>query len=510
MNLAKIFSTQFDYLKSFVVEIEVDLTKSGFTPSFKIVGLPDKAVEESKERVLTALKNTNLINAENSKVIVSLSPAEKRKTGPIFDLGIAMAYLLADGRLDFNFENKIFIGELALDGSLRAVQGILPMVKLAKEKGFTSVYLPDKNFKEASLIQGINIFPVKNLNQLVEHLEQEKAEKKNLDKIIKPLSRKISFDENKAFQIDFSDIRGQESAKRALEIAAAGGHNIMLYGPPGTGKTMLAKAFSEILPDLNYNEIVEVSSIHSISGELDGKSYISKPPFRAPHHTSSYVSIIGGGSTPKAGEITLAHKGVLFMDEFVEFDKRVLESLREPLEEQKINISRSKGSYTFPADFILIGALNPPSTVLMTSRVSYAEEQKFKKKLSGPIMDRIDIWVEVDKISHQELLEKRKKTESQSEKIKKNILEAREIQEKRFGQKKVNARMSARDIEKKIKLSKDVGKILVEASEKLDLSPRVFHKMIKLARTIADLEKKEEISEEHILEALQYRPQDII
>ena len=420
-----------------------------------------------------------------------------------------MGYILADGQIDFNPEKKIFLGELALDGTLRKVSGVLPMVKLAKEKGFQSVYLPEENKEEASLISGINIFPVSSLKEIVEHLSQENEKEKNLEKIIKPYKNKNDFRKEVKNEIDFSDVKGQEVTKRALEIAAAGGHNIMMYGPAGTGKTMMARAFTGILPELSEEQALEITSIHSAAGALKDKIYISKPPFRSPHHTSSYVSIIGGGTYPKPGEVTLAHNGVLFMDEFPEFDKRVLESLREPLEDGFVNISRSKGSVKFPASFILVAAMNPPSEVFTNSSVSWAEEQKFRKKLSGPIMDRIDLWTEVSKIEHSELTDKSKKGEF-SEEIRKRVLEARKKQKERFGSDKLNAQMSARDIENLIELKDGVKKILEDAALAMNFSPRVFHKMIKLARTIADLDESEKIEENHILEALQYRPKDII
>ena len=509
MNLAKIYSTQFDVLNSFIVEVEVDVVKGAGTPNLKIVGLPDKAVEEARERVVTSLKNSNFGEPQADKIIVSLSPAEEKKTGPIFDLTIALGYILADEQVIFNPEKKIFLGELALDGSLRKISGVLPMVKLAKEKGFTSVYLPKENADEAALISGINIFPVESLKQIVDHLRQEIAVERNLKKIISPHKNNPPGVGCLKNEVDFSDIKGQEISKRALEIAAAGGHNVMMYGPPGTGKTMMARAFTGILPDLSEKQALEITSIHSAAGALKDEVYISKPPFRSPHHTSSYVSIIGGGTYPKPGEATLAHGGVLFMDEFIEFDKRVLESLREPLEDGFVNISRAKGSLKFPADFILIAAMNPPSEVFRSKSVSYAEEQKFRKKLSGPIMDRIDLWTEVSKIDHKDLTDKKNQGEK-SQEIKKRVLKAREIQKKRFGGEKLNSQMSARDIQNLIDLKPEVKKILEDAALAMDFSPRVFHKMIKLSRTVADLDESENIEEKHILEALQYRPKEIL
>lgn len=390
MNLAKIYSAQFDILDSFIVEVEADVTKSGIG-GYKIVGLADKAVDESKERVPTAIKNTGYKNARKYKVTISLSPADRKKEGPLFDLPIAIGYLLANAEIDFNPKGKIFFGELSLDGSLKKVTGVLPMVKKAKESGFTSVYVPTENAAEAALISGMHIFPASSLKEVIEHLAQENAEQKNLAKIIKPFVIEPDTYEEEKFLVDFSHVIGQDTAKRALEIAAAGGHNIAMYGPPGTGKTMLARAFSTILPELSETQALEITEIHSAAGVLDG-NFIKHPPFRSPHHTASYVSIIGGGTYPKPGEVTLAHRGVLFLDEFVEFENRVLESLREPLEDNFVNISRAKASVKFPASFILVAALNPPLEVFRDGAVvSHFEQQKFKKKLSGPIMDRIDL-----------------------------------------------------------------------------------------------------------------------
>ncbi len=507
MNLSKIYSAQFDVLNSFIVEVEVDINKKGVGGVFKVVGLADKAVDEAKERVSAALKNSLFTNPKKFKITAALSPADRKKEGSIFDLPIAIGVLLANEEVIFNPKNKIFLGELSLDGKLKKISGILPMVKKAQAEGFQSVYLPKENAPEAGLIEGINIFPVDNLRELVEHLQQETLTEKNLKKIIKPFSpQKIIMEDNNL--IDFNQIINQDIAKRAFEIAAAGGHNIAIYGPPGTGKTMLARAFCGILPELSTEQSLEITEIYSATGILENK-FIKKPPFRSPHHTASYVSVIGGGTNPRPGEITLAHRGVLFLDEFVEFESRVLESLREPLEEGVVHISRAKSSVKFPANFILVAALNPPSEVFRDRNISFAEQRKFRKKLSGPIMDRIDLWSEVAKVDYQDLSQKKISGESSVE-IKKRVEKARHIQQKRFSKEKLNAQMSVAEINKFIILNNEQVEILKQASEKMEFSPRVFHKIKKIARTIADLENSSQIKTEHLLEALQYRPREII
>ncbi|MFA6000485.1 MAG: YifB family Mg chelatase-like AAA ATPase, partial [Candidatus Paceibacterota bacterium] len=358
MSFAKVYSAQVNLLKGVIVTIEVDLSRG--LHSFSVVGLPDKAVDESKDRVSGAIKNSGFKSpkAQNQKIIVSLSPADLKKEGPFFDLAIAIGYLKATGDVKFDSEKKIFLGELGLDGTLRSIRGALPLVQEAKRKGFTEIFLPKENATEAALVEGIKIFGAKNLAEVIEHIDEsrKKLDKKARKITLQPKTRITYTKENKIS--DFSDIRGQEGAKRGLEIAAAGGHNIAMYGPPGTGKTMLARAFAGLLPDLTLEEVLEITGIHSVAGAVQDE-LVCTPPFRSPHHTSSYVSIIGGGTYPKPGEVTLAHKGVLFLDEFPEFEKRVLESLRQPLEDNVVSISRAKGTALFPSNFILVAAMNP-------------------------------------------------------------------------------------------------------------------------------------------------------
>lgn len=497
MSFSRVYSAQVNLLDGQLITIETDISRG--LHNFSIVGLPDKSVEEARDRVGSAIKNSGFKSPKqsNQKIIVSLSPASVKKEGSYFDLAIALGYLLSEGELKFNPEKKAFIGELSLNGELKPVRGALALVKNLKELGFEEVFIPYENREEAALIEDIKIFPARNLLEVINHLKEEEE-----FALLEQELTEINLDAAKA-QNDFSDIRGQEVAKRGLMIAAAGGHNIAMYGPPGTGKTMLARAFSGVLPPLSKEEILEITGIHSIAGTLRG-SLVTTPPFRSPHNTSSYVSVIGGGTFPKPGEVTLAHRGVLFLDEFPEFDRRVLESLRQPLEDKVVHISRSKGSAVFPTNFILVAAMNPPPDDATASDIA-----RYKRKISGPIMDRIDMWVDVPKIDY-ELLSGGKSGET-SEDIRKKIIKARERQLKRLSgsKSKTNAEMSVRDLDKIAVLSDEVKDILNTSAERLGLSARVYHRIIKLARTIADLDDADNIETKHVLEALQYRPKEV-
>lgn len=527
MSFSRIYSAQTYLLKGKIVTIEVDITKNTLH-SFTLVGLPDKAVDESKDRMSSALKNSgfNSPKNQNQKIVISLSPADLKKEGPYFDLAIALSYLLSAEEINFNPEGRIFLGELSLNGELRPIKGALPLTEAAKKLGYKEIFLPIENAEEAALVDGILIYGAKNLKEVIDHIYIPKKDKKGnlLEKDLPAQAGKSKLSsfpkteivhKEKKDNIDFSDIKGQEGAKRGLEIAASGGHNIAMSGPPGTGKTMLARVFSHILPDLETDDCLEITGIHSVVGLLED-TIITDPPFRAPHHTASYVSMIGGGANPKPGEVTLAHKGVLFLDEFPEFEKRVLEALRQPLEDNFVSISRARGSAIFPSNFILVAAMNPCPCGNKGNKQKEcickpSDLDRYKRKLSGPIMDRIDIWVTVGNVDYEKLSnvsQEGDKTDTIRERVKK----AREIQTKRFknSPRKIstNSEINVKELNIYAPLDNETKKLLNQSAERLQLSARAYHRTIKLARTIADLEGSENITQSHILEALQYRPRE--
>ncbi len=512
MAIAQIYSAQTNLLDASIVTIEVDLSKG--LHSFSIVGLAGKAVDEAKDRVSSAIKNTGFTSpkSKNQKVVVSLAPADIKKEGPAFDLGIAIGYLCASGDIQADMKKTVCIGELSLDGSIRKVKGIIPMIIEARKKGFTDCIIPKENSVEASVIPGIIIYPAETLREVIAHIHTNPHGEKwpgIMSAEIKPLEISTPETTSNLADVDMQDIAGQEVAKRALEIAAAGGHNIVMYGPPGTGKTMLAKACKGLLPELSFDDMLEVTSIHSLHN--GGGDLVTAAPFRSPHHTASYVSIVGGGSNPRPGEVTLAHKGVLFLDEMPEFSTQVLETLREPLEERKVRISRAKGSVVYPAQFILVGAMNPCPCGYYGVKgkeciCSPIHIQKYKRKLSGPIADRIDMWVEVSTVEHSQLTEKGTGEATQS--IKERVRKARELQKNRYENRgiSVNSELSGKQLVEMIRLTSEAKTILEASAKKFDISARAYHRIIKTAQTIADLAESEHIKPEHILEALQYRP----
>ncbi len=497
-------------LDVYKITVEVDVNNS--LPSVAIVGLPDTAISEAKERVRSAIKNSGY-EFPNKKIVVNLAPADIKKVGSYYDLPIAVGILAKAGIINRSeFSDTAFIGELSLDGSVRTVAGVLPIAAGLKKQGIKTLIVPLDNAKEAAIVEGIKVLGAKNLVEIVNHFNTDSPEHKEIKPFVSDINEYFREKLNN-IPFDFKDVKGQTKAKRAMEIAAAGGHNMLMSGPPGSGKTLLSKCFPSILPPLTFDEAIELTKIYSISGMIDSDNpLITTRPFRNVHHTASSIGIIGGGSNPKPGEITLAHRGVLFLDEFVEFPRGVLEVLRQPLEDGKIVIARAKMRLEFPSDFILLAAMNPcPCGYLGDSEIrckcSEHQIKQYRSKLSGPLLDRIDIVIDVPRLKINELMDKNSPSVESSSQIRERVIKARNIQLERYKGLGIytNSELTPKLIKKFCILDSDSSLLIREASKKFNLSARAYDRVLKLSRTIADLDGSENINSKHLAQAIQYR-----